>query len=223
LLCAGKVAYLASCAQQTVAGENKPGYSAAAASKSSTGAKSKESVDSKESVRPPDTTPLAQLEKEIDETMSPARLQYPMSRGNTAASISNTGQARPITQGGPINYSSDAEIFLGRLPGLGKEKAIETIIQGMSEHVHNAQVQERACKVLFMLAESAENQVQIASAGGIESVRAAMAAHLKAARVQVLILLPAHKFLLYWYKSTNTDASPLGCRSRRAARSGTLL
>ena len=227
MLCAGKVAYLASGAQQTVAGKNKPGYSAAAASKSSRGAKSKESVDSvidsKESLRPPDTTPLAQLEKEIDEAMSPARLQYPMSRGNTAASISNTGQARPITQGGPINYSSDAEIFLGRLPGLGKEKAIETIIQGMSEHVHNAQVQERACKVLFMLAESAENQVQIASAGGIESVRAAMAAHLKAARVQVLILLPAHKFLLYWYKSTNTDASPLGCRSRRAARSGTLL
>jgi hypothetical protein len=47
-----------------------------------------------------------------------------------------------------------------------------------------------------MLAESAENQVQIASAGGIESVRAAMAAHLKAARVQVLILLPAQKLLL---------------------------
>jgi hypothetical protein len=223
LLCAGKVAYLASFAQQTVAGKNKPGYSAAAASKSSRGAKSKESVDSKDSVRPQNTTPLAQLEKEIDEAMSPAR-QYTMSRGNTAASISSTGQARPITQGGPINYSSDAEIFLGRLPGLGKEKAIETIIQGMSEHVHNAQVQERACKVLFMLAESAENQVQIACAGGIERVRAAMAAHLKAARVQVLILLPAQKFLLYWYKSTNTDAMrPIGCRSRRAARSGTLL
>ena len=94
----------------------------------------------------------------------------------------------------------------------------------MSEHVHNAQVQERACKVLFMLAESAENQVQIACAGGIESVRAAMTAHLKAARVQVLILLPTQMFLLYWYKSTNTDAMcPLGCRSRRAARSGTLL
>ena len=196
MLCAGKVAYLASCAQQTVAGKNKPGYSAAAASKSSRGAKSKESVDSQESVRPQVTTPLAQLEKEIDEAMSPARLQYAMSRGNTAASI-NTGHARPITQGGPISYSSDAEIFLGRLQGLGKEKAIETIIQGMSEHVHNAQVQERACKVLFMLAESAENQAQIACAGGIESVRAAMAAHLKAARVQVLILQPVQKFLLY--------------------------
>ncbi len=198
MLCAGKVAYLASFVQQTVAGKNKPGYSAAAASKSSRGAKSKENVDivdRKESLRPQHTTPLAQLEKEIDEAMSPAR-QYPMSRGNTAASISNTGQARPITQGGPINYSSDAEIFMGRLPGLGKEKAIETIIQGMNEHVHDAQVQERACKVLFMLAESAENQVQIACAGGIESVRAAMSAHLKAARVQVLILLPAQKLLL---------------------------
>jgi hypothetical protein len=95
-----------------------------------------------------------------------------------AISGENTVTPRLFTSG------SDVESFLGLLPGLMRQGAIETIIRGMNAHTQNAVVQERACNVLSTLAESADNQVQIARAGGIESVRAAMAVHLKIAWVQ---------------------------------------
>ena len=148
-------------------GHDRPAFSAASASMSAASASmSGKASDSKGKVQSADPMQSAQLVKVIDESVV------------QAISGENTVTSRPFTSG------SDVESFLGLLPGLMRQGAIETIIRGMNAHTQNAVVQERACNVLFMLAESADNQVQIARAGGIESVRAAMAVHLKIAWVQ---------------------------------------
>jgi len=54
--------------------------------------------------------------------------------------------------------------------------SIEAILKAMKELLHRRGVQEQACGALFNLSFNAQNKVKLASLGGEEQVRRAMAA-----------------------------------------------
>ena len=67
----------------------------------------------------------------------------------------------------------------------GSASLLGRAVAVMSESISSADLQERACKMLWYLSwAQAENQVKIASAGGIEAVVGAMRQHLAVAGVQ---------------------------------------